>query len=127
MNLTIFVIGLVCAAIGAILANSKGRSELLWITVCFVAGFLNVIAGFFAVAVLALLPDVSQSSEPDGQEASETLEDQSKLQEEKKCPQCAELVKREAKICRFCRYEFEDTETPALEASEQSGAPDDKY
>ena len=24
----------------------------------------------------------------------------------KKCPQCAEKVKREAKICRFCNYQF---------------------
>lgn len=24
----------------------------------------------------------------------------------KKCPQCAELVKREARICRFCGHEF---------------------
>jgi len=26
----------------------------------------------------------------------------------KKCPQCAELVKKEAKICRFCNYKFID-------------------
>lgn len=25
---------------------------------------------------------------------------------EKKCPQCAEMVKKEAVICRFCRYDF---------------------
>lgn len=26
--------------------------------------------------------------------------------QEKKCPDCGELVKAEARICRFCRYEF---------------------
>lgn len=31
---------------------------------------------------------------------------------EKTCPQCAETVKAEAKICRFCSYNFE-TDTPA--------------
>lgn len=25
---------------------------------------------------------------------------------EKTCPQCAELVKVDAKICRYCRHEF---------------------
>jgi hypothetical protein len=32
----------------------------------------------------------------------------------KKCPMCAEEVKREAKICRFCRYEFTDDDEAAL-------------
>lgn len=30
--------------------------------------------------------------------------------ENKKCPQCAEQVKRDAKICRFCNYKFTEKE-----------------
>ena len=29
-----------------------------------------------------------------------------RIASEKTCPQCAEQVKVDAKICRFCRYEF---------------------
>ncbi|MEA1015587.1 OB-fold protein [Sphingosinicella sp. LY1275] len=30
--------------------------------------------------------------------------------DEKKCPQCAEVIKREAKVCRHCSYQFSDAE-----------------
>lgn len=26
--------------------------------------------------------------------------------DEKQCPRCAETIKRDAEICRFCRFEF---------------------
>jgi len=37
------------------------------------------------------------------------LSPQSKIFEKfKKCPQCGEFVKSEAKMCRFCNYEFKE-------------------
>jgi hypothetical protein len=34
--------------------------------------------------------------------------------DEKKCPQCAETIKAEAKICRFCGHSFENDISPNL-------------
>lgn len=48
---------------------------------------------------------------------------------EKKCPKCAEMVKKEAVICRFCGYDFAPdiaaAETARLAAEEAKGAAEE--
>ena len=41
-------------------------------------------------------------------ENSEIIENNLNSSIQKECPECAEIVKEKAKICRFCRYEFKN-------------------
>jgi hypothetical protein len=74
------------------IAKSKGREFFPW----WLYGSLIFIVAI--VHVLLIKPDEKHAER-------EALASGSK-----KCPRCAELVKREASICRFCRYDFESAE-----------------
>jgi hypothetical protein len=69
------------------LAEHKGHSGGAW----FASGFFFGILGLIAAAGLP--------SKQTQQSASVLL---------KKCPDCAEVIKLEAKVCRFCRHAFTD-------------------
>ena len=84
---------------------------VLWIGLSFLAGVIASIKGrsgfgFFLLALLlspliGLIAAIVASEYVSAVEEAHLSSDASK-----KCPYCAELVKAEAKICRFCNKEF---------------------
>jgi NADH pyrophosphatase NudC (nudix superfamily) len=78
------LLGLIPAAI----AKSKGRPFLLW----WIFGFLALIIAL--PCALMMKRDVRN------------LEHRQMREGFKKCPHCAEMIKGDAKVCRFCQREL---------------------
>ena len=113
MELVFFLIwGVIWGALCAWLAAEKGRDVAIW----FILGFFFAL---IAVIVLGLSPSVetplpavttptyrplapAYSAQPSESRRPAALASEGT----KRCPDCAEDVKVEARICRFCRYEF---------------------
>jgi MFS family permease len=90
---TMWTIGaIISGVICAFMASKKNRSEFGWLLV----GFLIGIFGLILLYILDPLPGATQ-----------TVRTISRVPE-KKCPMCAETVKSEARLCRFCGHKFEN-------------------
>ena len=112
--------------LSAIIASNKNRSATGWGALGFLFGLFGFIA---AIAVGEAADDTrssrrrsskqsfqykSSSSEkkqtPPSKEKQSAAQDFDPDEHEKKCPDCAEYIKLEARVCKHCGHEFSNEE-----------------
>jgi hypothetical protein len=89
-NMELFLLWLLFAFFSAAIASSKNRSAFGWFSAGLLFGPFGLLVGFF--------PKIEQQSP--GDEAT------------KNCPFCAERIKRDAVLCRFCNRELSAPSSP---------------
>ena len=83
-----FIVWIVCSVAAGIVGANKGRTGTGWTR--------GIILGPLGLLIIAILP-TNQAGADAAAIASGGM---------RKCPYCAELVKKEAKICKHCGKEF---------------------
>jgi len=82
------ILWLICAFIGMGIGKGKGKAG---------AGFaLGLFLGPIGIIIIALMKENTAKVEAEALASGEM----------RKCPYCAELVKKEAKVCKHCGREF---------------------
>lgn len=82
------ILWLILGVVVGLIANSKGRSGFGW----FLYGFL-----IWPVALVHILVAKPETKIVEARQVA--------AGDARKCPHCAEIIKAEAKVCRFCGRE----------------------
>lgn len=101
------IYGIAFGILSSIAVKNKNRDQGIW----FLVGFLFGIFGFIAAIIIDKYePEKNKIGQPRDFDPSIIT---------KKCPDCAEEIKLEAKVCRFCRREFTEEEVAEQIRSEK--------
>jgi len=110
MIFVIFLYSLCFATVTAIAAKSRNRDPFSWF-------FIGLIFGLFGLIAVLVMAEGDEETESFVNPHS-PINNLGQSAQTKKCPDCAEEIKFEAKVCRFCGKRFDETESSGLRKEE---------
>lgn len=108
------ILGLIFGFFTSLISKKKGYSPATWFLIGFIFGIIGLLVAI-GLPKRKEKEHVLNSQEKPKNEAQDMVYSLDKLNDipidlYKKCPECGELIRIDAKICRYCNRKFSDDE-----------------